>query len=164
LNGISSKLDGIDTLVATKIDEVVNRRGAELRGGAVADSLKITRELSKIDARHQREFGEDLDDTKLEAHIAAAKEAGRPFRTVTDAYDDMTREARTAKEVDKRVAEAKKEVISSATVPGVSGTQSSPVLRMMKSAGRKAGDAGTVADRAGEALRARLAERGEQVA
>ena len=100
---IMARLDSfgdIDKKIAEGVNKVVETRGAELRGGAVADSIKITRELTRLDARHRADFNEDLDDTKLEAHIAAAREAGRPFRTVTDAYDDMTRQAR----IDKQVA------------------------------------------------------------
>jgi hypothetical protein len=167
LTGITSKLDGLDTTIKSKVDEVVQQRGNELVNNAIAISMRNNRELAKVDARHHRDFGEDLDDTALEAHVKAAQEAGRPFRTITDAYEDMTRERRVKKEVDSTVETRVREELktrASGNVPGVTNPSASPMLNVLKGGGRKDGDAGTHIDKAASALRERLAERGEQVA
>ena len=167
---IMERLDSfgdIDKKIADGVNKVVETRVAELRGGAVADSIKITRELTRLDARHRVDFNEDLDDTKLEAHIAAAREAGRPFRTVTDAYDDMTRQARIDKQVAAGVESGIREKLkekASANVPGVTPTGASPMLTMLHKRPNGTTDSGTHLDKAARALEARLAERGEQVA
>ena len=167
---IMARLDSfgdIDKKIADGVNKVVETRGAELRGGAVADSIKITRELTRLDARHRVDFNEDLDDTKLEAHIAAAREAGRPFRTVTDAYEDMTRQARIDKQVAAGVEAGVREKLkekASANVPGVTPTGASPMLTMLHKRPNGTTDSGTHLDEAARALEARLAERGEQVA
>jgi hypothetical protein len=164
---IMARLDGlgdIDKRVEEKVKTIVEQRGSELRGGAVADSIRITRELSKLDARHRADFGEDLDDEKLNAHIAAAREQGRPFRTVADAYEDMTREARINARVETTVRERLKQENSGRNLPGNTAPAATPMLSLLRGSGRKPGDAGTTADKAAAALTARLAERGEIVA
>jgi len=167
---IMARLDSfgdIDKKIADGVNKVVETRGAELRGGAVADSIKITRELTRLDARHRVDFNEDLDDTKLEAHIAAAREAGRPFRTVTDAYEDMTRQARIDKQVAAGVEAGVREKLkekASANVPGVTPTGASPMLTMLHKRPNGTTDSGTHLDKAARALEERLNARGEQVA
>jgi len=167
---IMARLDSfgdIDKKITDGVNKVVETRGAELRGGAVADSIKITRELTRLDARHRADFNEDLDDTKLEAHIAAAREAGRPFRTVTDAYDDMTRQAQIDKQVAAGVEAGVREKLkekASANVPGVTPTGASPMLTMLHKRPNGTTDSGTHLDRAARALEERLNARGEQVA
>src|SRR6185437_1153928 len=165
LNKVTERLGKIDETVAAKVDEVVKARGSELVGSAVATSMRNIRELSKVDARHRADFGEELDDTKLEAHAEAAAKAGRPFRTVTEAYEDMTRQQRMDKEVEKRSEERTREKLkerSNSTIPGVSGTTGSPILRMLKKTpnGTTAGG-GDHISKAATALSERLAERGE---
>lgn len=167
LTGITSKLDGLDTTISTKINEVVQQRGNELVNNAIAISMRNSRELSKLDARNRADFGSDLDDDALSAHVDKAKEAGRPFRTITDAYDDMTREARNQKVVDTTVETRVREELktrASGNVPGTSSPAATPMLKVLKGGSRQPGDAGTHIDSAAQALRDRLAERGETVA
>jgi hypothetical protein len=156
LKTVTSTLGGLDDRITSKTTELINKRGNELIGAAMANS----RELMKIDSRNRTEFGEELDDTKLEAHAAAAIAAGRPFRTITEAYEDMTREARVNKTVDSRVREELKQR-NSGQVPGVSAPAVTPMLSVLKGGGRQAGDAGSKFDAAAAALRARQSERGE---
>lgn len=161
---IMAKLDSlgnIDERIKKTVDDQVSTRGNELVGNAIASSLAITRELGRIDARHRNEFGEDLDDNKLNAHIEAAKAAGRPFRTVTDAYEDLTREQRENRRVDDRVREQLK-ARASQNVPGAAGPSASPMMKVLKTGSGTPGSA-THLDRAAAALSERMAERGETV-
>lgn len=168
LRTVTEKIGKIDDVVATKVDEVVGKRGNELVNNAVAIAMRNNRELTKVDARHRADFGEDLDDAKLEAHVQAAAKAGRPFRTVTEAYEDMTREARMEKEVDKRASEKTREALkvrADSTMPGVSGTSGGPMLRILKKTPNgSASGGGDHISKAAQALNDRLAERGEVVA
>jgi hypothetical protein len=169
LNKVTERLGKIDETVANKVNEIVEKRGNELVGTATAISMRNIRELSKIDNRHRTDFGEELDDTKLEAHAAAAAAAGRPFRTVTEAYEDMTREQRLQKQIAAGVETGVREKLkerSNATIPGVSGTSGSPMLRMLRKgpSGPGAGGEASAVSKAARALEERLAERGENVA
>ena len=134
---------------------------------AFQHSIKITRELTRLDARHRADFNEDLDDARLEAHIAAARDAGRPFRTVTDAYEDMTKQARIDKLTTAAREEGKREALkdrATANVPGVTPTGASPMLTMLHKRPNGTTDSGTHLDKAARALEERLNARGEQVA
>lgn len=161
LSAIMAKLDAIGDVDA-KIAGIVTARGNELVNNAIAISMKNSRELSRLDARSRAELGEDLDDSKLEAHAAAAAAAGRPFRTITDAYEDMTREARFQKELTTKVAEgvaAAKTQRASGDVPGVSPTAAAPFLKELKSAGRKPDGSESHLDKATAAFAALRASR-----
>jgi hypothetical protein len=146
---------------------MVQARGNELVNNAIAISMRNNRELTRIDARHRADFGEDMDDAKLDAHIAAARDVGRPFRTITEAYDDMTREARFKKELDSGVETGVREALktrASGQVPGVTPTAASPMLTMLHKRPNGSTDSGTHLDKAARALEERLNARGEQVA
>ena len=156
LNDVTTSLGGLDDRIKNTTNTLIEARGKELIGAAMANS----RELMKIDSRNRAEFGEELDDTKLEAHAAAAIAAGRPFRTITEAYEDMTREARVNKTVDNRVREELRQR-NSGQVPGVSAPAATPMLSVLKGGNRQAGDVGSKFDAAAAALRARQSERGE---
>ncbi len=156
LKTVTSTLGGLDDRIKTTTNSIIEERGKQLIGAAMANS----RELMKIDNRNRAEFGTDLDDAALEAHAAAAAAVGRPFRTITDAYEDMTREARVNKTVDNRVREELKQR-NSGQVPGVSAPAATPMLSVLKGGGRQPGDAGSKFDAAAAALRARQSERGE---
>jgi hypothetical protein len=169
LSKVTERLGKIDEVVATKVDEVVKTRGNELVNSAVAVSMRNIRELSKVDARHRADFGAELDDSKLEAHVAAAQAAGRPFRSVTEAYDDMTREDRVKKEVAAGIATGVREELktrSNASLPGVSAPGASPMLRQLHKVRSGTGTAGeqSAVSSAARALEERLAARGELVA
>lgn len=172
LTAIMARLDSfgnIDEKIKAGVETVVKARGDELVNNAIAISMRNNRELSKIDAKHRAEFGEDLDDAKLTAHVDAAVAAGRPFRTITDAYDDMTRQARIDKQIATGIESGTREALkvkAAATLPGVSPSGASPMLKQMHLARRPGGapESGTHVDTAARALEARLAERGEQVA
>jgi len=156
LDTVTTSLGGLDDRIKTTTNSIIEERGKQLIGAAMANS----RELMKIDNRNRAEFGTELDDAALEAHAAAAAASGRPFRTITDAYEDMTREARVNKTVDSRVREELK-TRNSGHVPGVSAPAATPMLSVLKGGNRQAGDAGSKFDAAASALRARQAERGE---
>ena len=163
LGRVTSTLGGLDEKIKTTTTELINQRGQEL----IAVSMRNNRELSKIDNRHHTEFGEDLDDAKLEAHAAAAAEAGRPFRTITEAYEDMTREARFKKQLDTSVESRVREELkarASGQVPGVTPQAATPMLKVLKSARPTAPGAAATSDKAGRALEDLLAQRGEVVA
>lgn len=156
LAAIMAKLETIGDVDA-KINDIVKARGNELVNNAIAISMKNSRELSKLDVRSRAELGTDLDDAALEAHAAAAAAAGRPFRTITDAYDDMTREARFQKELTTKVAEgvaAEKVARASGDVPGVSPTAATPMLRVLKNEGRKPDGTASHLDKAAAAFAA----------
>lgn len=168
---IMSRLDSFGDIKKTITDEVnavVQTRGNELANNAIAISMRNMRELTKIDSKHRAEFGEELDDTKLSAHIDAAITAGRPFRTTTDAYEDMTREARIAKQIKEGVTTGVREELktrASGQVPGVSSPAATPMLKVLKaSRPGSTTESGTHLDKAARALEERLAERGEHVA
>jgi hypothetical protein len=156
LKTVTTTLGGLDDRIKTTTNSIIEERGKQLIGAAMANS----RELMKIDNRNRAEFGTELDDAALEAHAAAAAASGRPFRTITDAYEDMTRKAREDKTVDSRVREELK-TRNSGQVPGVSAPAATPMLSVLKGGNRQAGDAGSKFDAAASALRARQAERGE---
>lgn len=166
---IMARLDtigDIDKKITEGVNKVVEARGAELRGGAVTDSIRITRELTRLDARNRADFGEDMDDAKLDAHITAARDAGRPFRTVTDAYEDMTRQARIDKQVAAGIESGVREKLkdrASGNVPGVTPTAASPMLTMLHKRPNGSTDSGTHLDKAARALEERLESRGEHV-
>lgn len=162
-----SKLDSLDTTIKSKVDEVVQQRGNELVNNAISISMRNTRELSKLDARNRADFGTDLDDDALAAHVQKAIDEGRPFRTITQAYEDMTSNARFDKRLNAEVS-AREDLLKraqiSGQVPGVTAPAATPMLKVLKGGSRKEGDAGTRIDAAAAALRERLAERGEVVA
>jgi len=163
LNKVTATLGGLDERIATTTNDLINKRGQEL----IAVSMRNNRELSKIDNKHRSEFNEDLDDTALEAHAAAAAAAGRPFRTITDAYEDMTREARLKKQVDTQVDTRVREELkarASGNLPGVTPQAATPMLRVLKTARTSASGTATAGEKAGAALADLLAARGEQVA
>jgi len=162
LNKVTTTLGGLDERIKTTTNEVINQRGNEL----IAVSMRNNRELSKIDNKHRAEFNEDLDDAALEAHAAAAAAAGRPFRTITDAYEDMTREARLKKQVDSQVETRVRDELksrASGQVPGVTPQAASPMIRMLKTPRTSATGAATAGEKAGQALADLLAQRGEVV-
>jgi len=167
---IMARLDGlgnIDEKIKTGVETMVQARGNELVNNAIAISMRNNRELTRIDARHRADFGEDMDDAKLDAHIAAARDVGRPFRTITEAYDDMTREARFKKELDSGVETGVREALktrASGQVPGVTPTAASPMLTMLHKRPNGSTDSGTHLDKAARALEERLESRGEHVA
>jgi hypothetical protein len=80
----------------------------------------------------------------------------------------MTRQARIDKQVNTTVETRVREELktrANATLPGVSPTGASPMLKQLHLARRPgAPEAGTRVDSAARALEARLAERGEAVA
>lgn len=163
LAAIMARLDSfgnLDEKIKTGVDAAVQSRGNELVNNAIAISMRNTRELTKIDSRHRADFGEDLDDSALEAHVKAAQEAGRPFRTISDAYDDMTRKKREDKTVDERVREGLK-AKASGQVPGQSAPAPTPMLGILKGGKSNPGDQGSKFEAAAAALRARQVERGE---
>jgi hypothetical protein len=168
LKTVTDRIGTIDKTVTDKVNEVVQARGSELLNNAIAISMRNTRELTKLDSRHRADFNEDLDDSKLEAHVKAATEAGRPFRTITEAYDDMTREARVKKQVDTGVETGVREALkarASGQVPGVTPQSGSPMLKLLRKGPSTPGaDGGTHLDKAARALEERLSERGESVA
>lgn len=162
LGKVTATLGGLDDRIAKTTNDLIEKRGQEL----IAVSMRNNRELSKIDSRHRAEFGEDLDDTKLNTHAAAAAEAGRPFRTITEAYDDMTREDRFKKQLETGVADGVREqlkVRASSNVPGVTPQSASPMIRMLKTPRTSATGAATAGEKAGQALADLLAQRGEVV-
>lgn len=169
LAAIMAKLDSIgdvDAKIKSGVETVVAARGNELVNNAIAIAMRNTRELQKIDTRHRADFGTEFDDVKLEAHVAAAIEAGRPFRTITEAYEDMTREDRVAKRVETGIETGVREGLkarASGTLPGVTPTAATPMLQMLKTSRRGTtgnGDAGNHLDKAGAALAERLANNG----
>ena len=88
---------------------------------------------------------------------------------MTEAYDDMTREQRMNKEVETRSEERTREKLkerANSTLPGVSGTSGSPMLRQLHKARTGTGTAGeqSAVSSAARALEERLAARGELVA
>lgn len=169
LAAIMARLDSfgdVDAKIKSGVEAVVTARGNELVNNAIAIAMRNTRELQKIDARHRTDFGTEFDDTKLEAHVAAAIEAGRPFRTITEAYDDMTREDRVTKRIETGVETGVREGLkarASGTLPGVTPQAATPMLQMLKTSRRGTagnGDAGNHLDKAGAALAERLATNG----
>lgn len=170
LAAIMAKLDSIgdvDAKIKTGVEAVVTARGNELVNNAIAIAMRNTRELQKIDTRHRADFGAEFDDTKLEAHIDAAREAGRPFRTITEAYDDMTREDRVKKEVSTGIETGVREGLkarASGNLPGVTPTAATPMLQMLKTARRGTSEgAGNHLDKAGAALVEKLAANGTYI-
>lgn len=166
LNKVTSRLGELPKTIHDEVDKVVKEKGNELFSNVLAASMRNNRELSKIDSRHRTEFGADLDDTALEAHADAAAKAGRPFRTITEAYEDMTREARLEKRIASGVETGVREKLkerTTASLPGVSGNSGSPMLRALKAV-PSGGTTGSAVSAAARALEDRLAERGEQVA
>lgn len=166
LAALTAKLDnftnGFDAKLDEKLDNIVKKRGDELVNNAVGMAMRNTIELVDVAARHREEMGESLDRSKLEAHANAARESGRPFRTITEAYEDMTRTQREEKRVDSRVREELK-TQASGKVPGnTPAASASPVLNFMrKNRTGVGGDAGNHLDAAAAALRERQSARGE---
>lgn len=166
LRTVTDGLSKIPQTVQDEVKKVVDAEGNKLFANVLSASMRNNRELSKIDTRHRAEFGEDLDDTKLNAHAQAAIDAGRPFRTVTEAYEDMTREARLEKRIATGVETGVRDKLkerTTASLPGVSGNSGSPMLRALKAV-PSGGGTGSSVSAAARALEDRLAERGEQVA
>lgn len=166
LRTVTDGLSKIPQTVQDEVKKVVDAEGNKLFANVLSASMRNNRELSKVDARHRADFGEDLDDDKLNAHAEAARAAGRPFRSVTEAYEDMTREARQEKIVSARVETGVREGLkqrTTASLPGVSGNSGSPMLRALKAV-PAGGTNGSAVSSAARALEDRLAERGEQVA
>lgn len=158
LSAIMAKLDSIgdvDAKIKTGVEAVVTARGNELVNNAIAISMRNSRELSKLDVRNQSELGSALDDDALSAHADAAAKAGRPFRTITDAWEDMTRQARFDKQLREATAKVEadaKTARASGDVPGVSPTAATPMLRVLKNEGRKPGEADSHLSKATEAF------------
>lgn len=162
LSKVTTTLGGLDEKIATATNTIIEKRGQELIGAAMANS----RELMKLDNKHRADFGADLDDSALEAHAAAAIAAGRPFRTITDAYEDMTREARLQKQIKSGIETGVRDelkVRATNNLPGVTPQAASPMLRTLKGPRAGATNGSTAAEKAGAALSERLAERGEFV-
>ncbi len=166
LRTVTESLGKIPQTVHDEVEKVVKTKGDELFSNVLAVSMRNNRELSKIDSRHRAEFGVDLDDDKLAAHADAAAKAGRPFRSVTEAYEDMTRDERINKQVAAQVETGVREKLkerTAASIPGVSGTGGSPMLRALKAVPNGGNNASAVSKSA-RALEDRMAERGEAVA
>lgn len=166
LKTVTEGLSKIPQTVQEEVKKVVDAEGNKLFANVLSASMRNNRELSRIDSRHRTEFGADLDDAALEAHADAAAKAGRPFRSITEAYDDMTREARVQKEIKTGVETGVREKLkeqNNGSLPGVSGTAGGPMLRALKAVPNGGGNTSAVS-KAARALEETLAARGEAVA
>jgi hypothetical protein len=169
LNKVTERLGNIPKVVEEEVNKVVEKRGGELVGNAVATAMRNTLDILDVSSRNREELGIPLDRTKLEAHAKAAQEAGRPFRTVEEAWLDMTREERLQKQIATGVETGVREKLkerSNATLPGVSAPGSSPMLNQLHKIRNRTGAAGeqSAVSNAARALEERLAARGELVA
>lgn len=153
---LDKKMGDLDTRVQAKLDEALKTRGDELFNNSVAASIRINRELGRIESRHRVDLGEELDETKLNTFINDRKAAGHTYASVTDAYEDMTREARTEKQVEDRVREKLKQRSSGDNLPGITPIDSKGPLATMMQRTKADGAGETSASKAGSALADRL--------
>jgi len=112
---LDSKLSNVGKTIEDKIAETVQKRGDELVNTSVKIALQRADELNRIYARHNADFGEAFDSAAFNTYLEENKAKG--FRTITEAYEAMTAQRRTDKEVERRVTEGVK-AKSGEHVPG----------------------------------------------
>lgn len=153
------KLGNIDERIKTQIETAVKPLGQELFNNAVSVSMRNTRELIHVENRHEKDFGEALDETKFNDFVNNAKTNGRNFSTVREAYDAYTAPRYTEKQIKDGVEEGLRQRSSGQNLPGSTPVASKgPVSILM---GRKVDGSGgngpdTAVGRAAVALQARM--------
>jgi hypothetical protein len=148
------KLGELPNLVKTQVDEAVKSRGNELFTNAVATSMQNSRELIRIEGRHERDFGAPLDETAFDAFVTAGRKAGKQFTSVSQAYDDFTRDKYTEKTVAERVRDELKTRASQQGVPGYTPPSATAPHRILAMRGKSEGGGVSAVNKAAEALAA----------
>lgn len=163
VQGILKRLD--KTVTADNIEEtvtkVVEKLAPKFVGAAAAQGTRNADELNRIYIGHKSEFGEDFDSTKFDTFIAAQREAGVQYRSVTDAYNAMVGDKRVEARVEKGVNDRVRDELKRRATNHPSGTTPSgtkSVLSVLTARGRKTDEGGaTTAEAAGAELETRLA-------
>ena len=133
----------------------------EFRSQILASAIMTADDIMDIKASHKEEFGETFDRNKFNEFLETQKKANVIYPSIRAAYDAMVGEKRVEAKVAKAVAEAKKQMKSSAEVPGSGSSTSalSPVQTIIREAKKGTGEGKTnaqkAAERLAEAVRAR---------
>lgn len=153
------KLGNIDERIKTQIETAVKPLGQELFNNAVSVSMRNTRELIHVETRHEKDFGEPLDEVKFNDFVNTAKTNGRSFSTVREAYDAYTGPRYTEKQIKDGVEEGLRQRSSGQNLPGstpVSAKGPVSILMGRKVDGSNGTGPDTAVGRAAQALQARL--------
>ena len=165
---LDSRLGTLNQTIESKINDAVKARGDELynnvRSGVRGDALQLV----KIYTRHQNATGKEWDDaeeTKFNDFLKSNQTAltagtgGKPYRNLTEAYNDYISPVVTERTIEDEVAKRVK-AQSGASVPGTTPSPSANSnVRFFKTR-TVAGDGAreTGASRAAALLDRRMAE------
>lgn len=163
---LDKKLGNLDERVKTAasaaVDERVKTAGEQLIQETTARTIRATDELQRIYRRHEKDFGEELDSSAFDTFLQEQLKAGTRYASMTKGYEDFTRDKRTAKEVETKVADGVREQLKTRAttqeVPGVTPASARSPMSVLLNRGKKTDDQGsTTSSRAGQALSERLA-------
>ncbi len=159
---------GIDAAVKTRGDELYNNVRAGVRGDAL--------QLVKIYTRHQNATGKEWDDAeeqkfndylKTNTEALKAGTGGKPYATLTDAYNDYIAPVVTERTIESEVTKRVKEKTSGQHLPGTTpGPAVNSTIRVIMSRGRTDanGQPTSSVDKAAAALDRRMANAQEATA
>lgn len=163
---LDSKLATITGTVETKINEAIERRGAELVVSASNLATAKADELNRVYLRHQSDFGEAFDTNTFNEFLMKPensvmdkdnKRVGSKFPTITAAYDAMTGDRRRQKELAAAKAEGVAEgkaANSGRNLPGTTPGPMSSNVRFFTQRGRPTDQNGQPDSRVGKAATA----------
>lgn len=138
------KFSVLPEMVKTQVDEAVKTRGNELFTNAVATSMQNSRELIRIESRHERDFGAPLNETEFDAFVTAERTKGKTFTSVSQAYDDFTRDKYNDKKIEDGVRERLKTRESQQGVPGFTPPSATAPHRILAMRGKTEGGGSAV--------------------
>lgn len=180
LSGVERLLDArqakIDDAIKSGIEAAVKARGDELynnvRAGVRGDALQLV----KMYTRHNQVTGKDWDDAeeakfndylKTNAEALKAGTGGKPYATLTDAYNDYIAPTVTERTIETEVDKRVKAKTSGHNLPGTTpGPAVNSNIRVIMSRGRTTADGQPVnrVDKAASALDKLMNARQEQTA
>lgn len=161
------KIGKLDERIDSRFNTLVEQKGNDLVNSAVKISIQRADELNRIYAQHSQDFGTAFDSKAFNDFLEKDENKSR-FRTITDAYDAMTADARLQKKLDTAKAEGKAEAVAARSGGNVPGTTPVPathgnIVKFLKRGSPAEGAPATGAQRAATALDNILARR-EQAA
>lgn len=159
------KIGKLDERIDSRFNTLVEQKGNELVNNAVKISIQRADELNRIYAQHHQDFGTPFDSKAFNDFLEKDENKSR-FRTITEAYDAMTADARIQKKLDAAKAEGKAEAVAARSGGNVPGTTPVPathgnIVKFLKRGSSAEGAPATGAQRAATALDNILARRNE---
>lgn len=150
LSAITQQLRDLNTSLTTQLADfkktVVTKDDLPTyRGELLAQTIRLSHEVSRLENQHKTEFAEDLDLEDLNKWVEEEKKAGRGYPSITKAYENKMLEKRVASRIAKGIEDGVKAKRSSDAATGASGGAGTSALSPNQELLRKAkGEVGSV--------------------